>query len=275
MAGLTRKPIGVFATWLALSLCNVQAENAVLASGIIDEFNMTALSNGTVAPAFPPSLPTRPRGSLPSRASIRARQAAEQGKTAPDEVQISSESFLIENVNFQPSRTLEDIAAPKAICPSGSWYSNIHDKCYDKTGNSCPQYDYTDPSTCINANDDMLCQWNIFYEVCDNVCTSNQWYSHTYAQCYERSTNCWQYDGSDANTCMNKFDSMTCTWDEKSQLCDAVCSSSEWYSSTYGKCYDKTAGCDQYHGTDASTCTNGRDNILCSWDSNNMWCDPL
>ncbi|KAI8106758.1 hypothetical protein M9434_001412 [Picochlorum sp. BPE23] len=270
------KPVGVFATCtcLALILCNVQAENAALLSGIIEEVNGTALSNDTVAPAFTSGLPSRPRGSLPSRASIRARQAAEKGKTAPDEVQISSENVLIENDNFQPTRTMEDIAAPRAICPGDDWYSDIHDKCYDKFG-YCPQYDYTDPSTCINANDDMLCQWNTFYEVCDNVCATNQWYSQTYALCYDKSASCWQYDGTDAKTCMNKSDKMVCTWNEQSQLCDAVCSANEWYSSTYGKCYDKNGGCDQYHGTDAFTCTNPSDNIICSWDSSTMWCDPL
>ena len=274
MTGVTTKAICVFAACLAWTLCNVQAKDAAMTFGIIKEINVTAASNDTLDGVIPPGLPTRPRGSLPLRTSIRARQAAEQGNVVPDEVQLSSEYVLIENATFQMDMTSRNRTEIVGNCTGDQWYSFLYGKCYDIYG-GCPQYDYTDASTCINSNDEMLCQWNSLHKVCDNVCTSTQWYSNSYAKCYERTGICRQYDGSDAETCENKSDYMVCAWNGSSQLCDAVCSKrSEWYSGSYGKCFRLSGPCMQYDGTDASTCTTPNDKILCSWDSSKKWCDP-
>lgn len=46
-----------------------------------------------------------------------------------------------------------------ARCDAGQWYSQAHDRCFDKNG-PCIQYHRTDAETCHNAEDNIRCRWN-------------------------------------------------------------------------------------------------------------------
>lgn len=53
------------------------------------------------------------------------------------------------------------------------------------------------------------------------------------------------------------------------------CGIFQWYSSTYNTCFDFYGTCEQYDGTDSSTCRNGNDDLICKWDSNKKTCTPV
>lgn len=106
-------------------------------------------------------------------------------------------------------------------------------------------------------------------------CPPGYWYSFSYGYCFNLNGPCWQYDGTDSGTCMTGNDNVFCQWDEDKQWCDAFCLSDQWYSSEFGKCFDLDANCWQYDNTNAETCTNGNDYMLCQWSPDQGWCDPL
>jgi hypothetical protein len=50
------------------------------------------------------------------------------------------------------------------------------------------------------------------------------------------------------------------------------CSSNQWYSGIYKRCFDKYGRCSQYNFTDTKTCNSGSDRLRCDWDVNNNTC---
>ena len=45
-----------------------------------------------------------------------------------------------------------------------------------------------------------------------------------------------------------------------------------WYSSDYGKHFDKDGYCSQYNHTDNSTCNTHKDNLKCDWNNHSRTC---
>ncbi|KAI8106759.1 hypothetical protein M9434_001413 [Picochlorum sp. BPE23] len=160
------------------------------------------------------------------------------------------------------------------VCGPYEWYSSYYGVCYPLNG-KCWQYDNTDAETCTNGLDTMDCKWDPYKGWCDPECKWYEWYSSTYGKCFDKNGKCWQYDNTDAKTCTNSKDNLKCQWDPSTKYCDPVCGPFQWYSSTYGVCYDKNGKCTQYDGTDSYTCITGNDNLVCQWNSSKKWCDPI
>jgi len=52
----------------------------------------------------------------------------------------------------------------------------------------------------------------------------------------------------------------------------SVCPGTYWYSWRYNTCFYRYGECEQYDGTDKSTCTTKNDNIKCNWKSRGKKC---
>lgn len=176
--------------------------------------------------------------------------------------------------------TLPCFSAPAQArnCDRDQWYSSRYDICFDKDGR-CNQYDYTDHRTCNSGRDNLRCDWDSEFQVCEpenGRCASGDWYSSKYHTCFEKEGWCDQYDFTDSKTCNTNKDKLRCDWDRRTKRCyaeeESFCERDEWYSPRYDACFVKTGPCSQYDFTDSQTCNTGKDHIRCDWDSSDRSC---
>ena len=52
----------------------------------------------------------------------------------------------------------------------------------------------------------------------------------------------------------------------------ASCTSNQWYSGIYKRCFAKRGRCSQYNGTDSKTCNTRSDRLVCDWDVKTNTC---
>ncbi|KAI8110131.1 hypothetical protein M9435_001810 [Picochlorum sp. BPE23] len=267
----------------------VHASSEALTSDIVAEVDPIGSDNQPIPPTPTPDPLSRPRGSLKSRAHLEKRDVARNEDKAqlarrpPKPIETAEIVLEESNVALMNATTVDgntvlnetsSDSERQGSCSPGYWYSSFYGQCFDKNGN-CLQYDNTDASTCTNGIDNIQCEWDSSNQWCNPQCSSGQWLSTLYGRCFDKNGNCFQYDDTDASTCTNGNDNIQCEWDSSNLWCNPQCSSGQWLSTLYGQCFDKNGNCFQYDGTDASTCTNGNDNIQCGWDSSNLWCDPV